>query len=149
MLFCAVLTMAACTRGRQSSTHLENYASPSTLGVEAYRVEDAAKLDPSYAGFVLVGSPPSQVKVAFIGDAKAKLQKLTSNQAFVPLSVKRSMRELVVLQSHAEQELTKHGIPFRVIAIDVLHNDVVASIPEKYVSAAKRSVNVAHLRFIK
>jgi hypothetical protein len=149
MLGCAILTMAACTRSTKSSTHLKNYASPSALGVEAYRVEDAAKLDPSYAGFVLVGSPPSQVKVAFVGNAKAKLQRLTSNQAFVPLSVKRSMRELVVLQSHAEQELNKHGIPFRVIAIDVLHNDVVASIPEKYVSTAKRSIKVAHLRLIK
>jgi hypothetical protein len=149
MLGCAILTMAARTRSTKSSTHLKNYASPSALGVEAYRVEDAAKLDPSYAGFVLVGSPPSQVKVAFVGNAKAKLQRLTSNQAFVPLSVKRSMRELVVLQSLAEQELNKHGIPFRVIAIDVLHNDVVASIPEKYVSTAKRSIKVAHLRLIK
>jgi hypothetical protein len=142
-------SLSACFQNHnQKNIDLNSTQKKNGLLEEAYRIEDIAKNDSRYAGFIAEGSPANRVTFAFVGDAQAILRQMTNNPNIYPLSVKTSLNDLQLLQSKTESILNRNGIKFRVISIDVLKNDVLVSLESSNISNAKEVLQGLNVRII-
>lgn len=106
---------------------------------EVHRVEDLVKADPAYAGFVIEQGTSPVAHFFFTSDAEIRLKRLTGDKRFKAHPARFSLAELERSQKETSERLLAYKIPFHIVAIDFVQNDVVVSLRDKArFEAAKR-----------